>query len=141
MDCLHGPNYKGTEPGLLDNKPKGNRTSRLLKICLGLLFALFLILLAVVIWLGTEYHRCRQDIDDLKAVFQHVNGQSLSSVSSPGSGSSSASTLLFPAVYLSKNATASAGYTYAGSLFRCEDHQCTSSLDVATDTVFTRLYL
>ena len=119
MDCLHGPDYKGTEPRLLDNNPRGGRRgSRLVKALLGILTLLFLILLAVVIWLGVEYHKCRKDIDDLKLSFQSMSDQSYSTVSVPSSSNSSSITPKYPAVYLSKNATTSPGYAYAGQLFR-----------------------
>ena len=117
MDCLHGPDYKGTEPGLLDNKPRGRRTDRLTKALLALLALLFIVLLAVVIWLGVEVHRARRDIDDLRSALQPVSSQSLSSAS----GTASSSTKLasaYPAIYLSKNSSASSGYTYGGSIYR-----------------------
>lgn len=117
MDCLHGPNYKGTEPGLLDNKPRGRRSDRLVKALLALLTLLFIVLLAVVIWLGVEVHRARHDIDDLRSALQPVSSQSLSSASG-SSSSSGTSAAAYPSIYLSKNSTASSGYTYGGSIYR-----------------------
>ena len=117
MDCLHGPNYKGTEPSLLENKSQGRRGNRLVKALLALLTLLFIVLLAIVIWLGVEVHRARRDIDDLRSALQPVSSQSLSSASG-ASTSTTSSAAAYPAIYLSKNSTASTGYTYGGSIYR-----------------------
>lgn len=118
MDCLNPAPKGDREPALLKhNKPRG--TSKLTKALLFLLSILFIVLLAVVIWLGVEVHKCRSDIDDLKRGFSGVSTQSSSAnTASLGSGGSTGSTTEYAALYLSQNSTSASGYVYSGSLYR-----------------------
>ena len=121
MDCLN-PAAKGhNEPGLLGNdQRRSSRGRKLTNALLALLSILFVVLLGVVIWLGVEVHKCRNDIDSLRRTTLGGSTQSAAAnTASLGSTGSTAASASVP-LYLSKNATSATGYAYSGSLYRCD---------------------
>lgn len=132
MDCLNVQGSKINEPALLGNpsKPRSEtrRSQRLRDLALFLLFLLWLVVLALVIWVAVENHRNRRDLDTLTRAVSGTtqSGSAVVTTASTGDNATLASvSAVYPAVYLSQNASAQPGYAYAGSLYRSA-HQATS---------------
>lgn len=127
MDCLNVQGSKANEPSLLNNHntnqdPRSRRGDQLLKAVVATLIILFIVLLALFIWLAVEVRHNKNDIKSLRnSLVGTTQSATVQTASARGLGNATLSSVstAYPAVYLSQNATAQSGYAYAGSLYRC----------------------